>query len=175
MELTFVNSVKPIRGKWETVILHSRLPVLESPDSPIAGCYQRGREGMERYIRETLLPRLEKVGDEERRRYRLHRREQRLSYICSGEAVDGRYLSIRLRCDRAGESAPTESCRVWDTVRGCLCPIDLFLPRALARKYDRWEFALEQERVWVISRSKKAGEWIGRTAPAIDRKRIDKR
>ena len=167
MELTFVNAVKTIRGKWETVILQSRLPVSEDPDCPMMLCYQRGIEGMERYIREKLLPELENVSEGERRRYRLHRREIRLSYICMGELLDGRYWSIRLKCEGVGEREASESCRVWDAERGCLCPIDLFLHPGKARKYNRWEFALDGARVWAISKAKGEGEWI-------DRKRIDK-
>lgn len=176
MELTFVNTVQSIRGKWETVILHSRLPVLENPDSPIGPCYQKGREGMERYIREKLLPDLEKADARERRHNRLHRREIQCAYICSGELVDGRYLSLKLKCTRFGEREGQESCRVWDVARGCLCPIELFLPRSVAKKYDRWAFALEEERLWAVSPSTGERSWLSRTPPSrrIDRKRIDK-
>ena len=130
---------------------------------------------MERYIREKLLPDLENVGTDERRHYRLHHREIMLSYICTGELIEGRYWSIQLKCKGAGEKAQAESCRVWDAARGCLCPIDLFLPRSLANKYEHWEFALESERVRVFSKAKGTEEWISRTNPAIGRKRIDKR
>ena len=170
MELTFTQRRRQIRGKWETVGLYSRLPQLEGEDHPVILFYQKGRDALERYVRERLLPMLEDVPEEERRRSRLHRRETRLSYCVSGELIGGQYLSLTLTVEGtdSAEHTRTESHRVWALSEGCLCPIDLFLPRSIAKKYDRWDFILEEARLWVHPKSGGAGEWI-------EQKHIDKR
>ena len=163
MKPIFAETTEELKGEWERVVLYSRLPKLEE-DHPITRCYQRGKESVERYIREMLLPRLENLSPEERRHYRLHQRRIEVSYWCSGEMIEERFWSIRLQIQyRLPEgNREEESWRVWDRDKGVLCPIDLFLPRKRRKGLHRWNFALRKDSLWVYPEKGVEGKWIAR-------------
>ncbi len=162
MEPIFKDTVTQIKGKWETINFHSRLPIFEQIDHPIELCYRQGRDAWEKHIREKLLPELEDVSKEERRRYRLHRRDIRYSYCVEGEMVKEHYLSLTLTIGQTTHTGNTQSKshRVWNIKKNCLCPIECFLSHSLAKKYHCWEYNLQEDRLWVFPRSGGAGKWI---------------
>ncbi|MBR7097810.1 MAG: hypothetical protein IKC59_00200 [Clostridia bacterium] len=162
MKPIFIESTEEIRGQWERVVLHSRLPNGGVESCPIEACYRKGKAGLEQYIRETLLPGLENVSAQERRHYRLHRRSMEVFYWCTGEVTQERFWSVRLKI-RESLSADEKEwniLRVWELEKGCLCPLEFFLADSQAKKYQRWEFAVEDERLWVYPRKGGGGEWI---------------
>ena len=169
MELKTIQTRRQIRGKWEIVSIDCRLLNWGGEDHPFNSIYEKGCEALERYVRERLLPLLEEIPAEERRRARLHRKETRFVYGVSGELVRERYLSVILTVERRDSEghSKTESRRVWDLCEECICPLDCFFPRVVAKQYDRWEFSIAQDRVWVLPKSGSTGKWI-------DQKHIDK-
>lgn len=168
MEPIFAEATEKLKGEWERVLLYSRLPQWEE-DHPIVRCYQRGKESVECYIREILLPRLENLTSEERRHYRLHQRKIEVSYCCSGKVIGERFWSIRLQVHYhlpEGNRAE-ESWRVWDLDKGVICPIDLFLSRQTSKGLHRWSFALSEDSLWGYPKNGGEGKWIARTGGRI--------
>ena len=163
MNPIFVESTEEIKGQWESVTLCSRLPMLSS-EHPISQCYQNGKEGMVRYIRTALLPRLENIPSKERRYYRLHRRQFVLTYWCTGTVFGGRYWSIGLKwkLDLPDCVKERDIVRVWDMEQGCLCPLSLFLPHQQSKAWDQWAFYAEEGRLLVTPRKGGEGRWIRR-------------
>lgn len=159
MQPRYVESRQLIQGKRASVVLFVRLPQFKQEGNPIEACYHQGAEALERYIRENEIPKLEESLKNSERKRRLHRTTPTVSYVCEGEIALDRYWSVSLKLIYADESGCNieQSYRVWDLEKNCLCPIELFLRHQIAKRYNRWEFALRQGRVWAMPKNGRAG------------------
>lgn len=94
----------------------------------------------------------------EERKKRLHSQPEFWRFDGKGQLIDGRYLSVVLQVSGRGADGVIEQFeqrRVWDAENGILCPLDCFLPRKNAKKYQKWAYSLENGFILVYKNNRK--------------------
>lgn len=126
---------------------------------PIEQCYRRSLNQFLEWLSQVRLPALIEADAALKgntRQNRLHRSAEKWNYALSAHLTECRYLSVTLTV--TGEGDQFSQCfrerRVWDAEKGILCPLSYFLPMKRARKYDKWEYSLENGELTVFRKGK---------------------
>ncbi|MBQ8382616.1 MAG: hypothetical protein IJX47_05345 [Clostridia bacterium] len=151
MELAYTETRKILRHGRASLAYRAILPQAAG-ERAWGEHYVKAAGALERWAADTLLPRMELSIERAPRRRRLYNVLPQLSFLCDGAVIDERRISVTVTVllEQDGKVTRRQDFRVWDTLMGTLCPIEWFLPRKEARRYERWAFAVRDGWVWGL-------------------------
>lgn len=126
------------------------------PDAPeIERCYRQAAEALVEWLERERLPVLAVQQAAERGKDRLHRSAEQWTFALTVRPL-GSYRSVCLRVMGKGKALERSFVqhRVWDAEKGVLCPLSVFLSPRKAKKYDKWEYSIENEQLILFQKGK---------------------
>lgn len=117
----------------------------------IKECYDAAKEKFIYWLENERFSILVQAQGSQRGIHRLHIEPEVWSFSVTAYPF-GKYLSVCLSVSGKGAvfEQTTIERRVWDTEKNILCPLTCFLPILQAKKYDKWEYCLEEQALTVL-------------------------